>query len=415
MQAATGQTVSDHDAEFIADLIEEGSAPTVVLMNPPFASSATRSDSTIAARHVLSALKALRPGGRLVAIVPASVSPAGDAGLWRRICALALPVLRLHLPRAAFRKMGASVSTDLLILDKSGAGEGAEAAVFTCPDLETALSLLQGKCPPRPQLAAVKAKTPARSIKPVPASQSAARGRKLMLPGNSARNATATVPLQMTHLETPRVNAPVSSVYASYAPQRISIEGAQPHPSPLVESLAMGSVHPPLPKGEVLSLPEKLVTEGVLSEAQLETILMAETSFSIDLPGRFIRTDDDGLVRADDAQGAVTFRQGYFLGDGTGCGKGRQVAGTILAGWLAGRRKALWVSKSATLILSRLCESVSTSTLYSIVDLGLRKGTMLCSHRILCRLKPTENAISLFFGGPCQNCILLILPRWRCL
>ncbi|NNV96383.1 MULTISPECIES: strawberry notch-like NTP hydrolase domain-containing protein [unclassified Roseobacter] len=30
--------------------------------------------------------------------------------------------------------------------------------------------------------------------------------------------------------------------------------------------------------------------------------------------------------------GANTFRQGYFIGDGTGCGKSRQVASTTLAG-----------------------------------------------------------------------------------
>ena len=47
---------------------------------------------------------------------------------------------------------------------------------------------------------------------------------------------------------------------------------------------------------------------------------------------------------------ATTSRLGYFLGDGTGCGKGRECAGLILAGWLAGRRRAVWVSKSATLI-----------------------------------------------------------------
>ena len=44
------------------------------------------------------------------------------------------------------------------------------------------------------------------------------------------------------------------------------------------------------------------------------------------------------------------YRLGFFLGDGTGCGKGRECAGLILVNWLAGRRKAIWVSKSATLI-----------------------------------------------------------------
>ena len=352
LQVSTGQPVTDHDAEFIADLLDEGIVPDVVLMNPPFALSATRSDPTIAARHVLSAAKTLRPGGRLVAIVPPSVSAAGNAGLWRRICAQAAPVLRLTLPRSAFRKMGASVQTDLLVLDTSGAGEGAGVVSFSCPDLETALSVLQDKCPPRLDLADAPAKMPVPAPKPAPQAtvRSAGTGRRLMLPGRSSATARAARPLEVNLLSEPRVNAPVSDVYAAYAPQRIAITGAQPHPSPMVESVAMGSVHPPRPRGDVLSLPEQIITEGLLSEAQLETILMAETAFSMDLPGRFSGDDEDTLLRADDNPDALAFRQGYFLGDGTGCGKGRQVAGTILAGWLAGRRKALWVSKSAQLV-----------------------------------------------------------------
>ena len=38
------------------------------------------------------------------------------------------------------------------------------------------------------------------------------------------------------------------------------------------------------------------------------------------------------------------------MGDGTGCGKGRQVAGIILDNWLQGRRRAIWISKSDKLL-----------------------------------------------------------------
>ena len=47
---------------------------------------------------------------------------------------------------------------------------------------------------------------------------------------------------------------------------------------------------------------------------------------------------------------AVRFRRGWFLGDGTGAGKGRQVAAIILDNWLKGRRRAVWISKSDKLI-----------------------------------------------------------------
>src|SRR3546814_2390873 len=46
----------------------------------------------------------------------------------------------------------------------------------------------------------------------------------------------------------------------------------------------------------------------------------------------------------------VRFRRGFMLGDGTGAGKGRQVAGVLLDNWLKGRRRALWVSKSDALM-----------------------------------------------------------------
>lgn len=114
----------------------------------------------------------------------------------------------------------------------------------------------------------------------------------------------------------------------------------------------MASVAPPCPSASArrLGLPERVVTQGLMSDAQLETLIMAETAFESDLAGMFRLDEKSLLCRADEDAEAKAYRKGYFLGDGTGCGKGRQVAGLILAGWSAGRRKALWVSRSATLI-----------------------------------------------------------------
>ena len=39
-----------------------------------------------------------------------------------------------------------------------------------------------------------------------------------------------------------------------------------------------------------------------------------------------------------------------MLGDGTGAGKGRQVAAIMLDHWLRGRRRALWLSQSDQLV-----------------------------------------------------------------
>ncbi len=53
---------------------------------------------------------------------------------------------------------------------------------------------------------------------------------------------------------------------------------------------------------------------------------------------------------AEDDDNAFRFRRGWFLGDGTGAGKGRQVAGIILDNWLKGRRRAVWMSVSDRLL-----------------------------------------------------------------
>ncbi len=67
-------------------------------------------------------------------------------------------------------------------------------------------------------------------------------------------------------------------------------------------------------------------------------------------PGRL--TTRSTLVSAapEDAKCTVRFRQGFFIGDGTGVGKGRESAAIILDNWMQGRRKAVWISKSDKLL-----------------------------------------------------------------
>jgi hypothetical protein len=178
--------------------------------------------------------------------------------------------------------------------------------------------------------------------------------------------------------------AQISDSFASWSCGRINIEGAQGHPSDLVESMAMASVSLPAPKPADdlnIALAKRTVTEGKLSEAQLETLIMAETAFAEDLPGRFVLDEYDRLQRKDEDADAQAFRRGFFLGDGAGCGKGRQVAGLILSGWLAGRRKALWVSKSASLIedAKRDWTDLGGAT-HDVIDLSKIKATGSIPH-----------------------------------
>jgi hypothetical protein len=90
----------------------------------------------------------------------------------------------------------------------------------------------------------------------------------------------------------------------------------------------------------------------MLSDAQLESTIYAGEAHSAFLAGSWTvdATFDVVAVAPDDATNAVRFRRGWFLGDGTGAGKGRQVAGILLDNWLKGRRRAVWISKSDKLI-----------------------------------------------------------------
>jgi hypothetical protein len=113
----------------------------------------------------------------------------------------------------------------------------------------------------------------------------------------------------------------------------------------------MASVAPPKPSYRP-HLPAGTVSGGLLSDAQLESLIYAGEAHSSYIAGSWTTDETYDVVSAapDDAENAVRFRRGWMLGDGTGAGKGRQVAGIILDNWLKGRRRAIWISKSDKLI-----------------------------------------------------------------
>jgi len=331
--------VAGHDAELIDELLDPAITPSVVLMNPPYSHGIERGhDSRTGSRHLRSAWNRLASGGRLVAIMPEWFDCA------RFLAGLKGPVsLRLNAAvERAFVKHGTGITTRLLVLDKV---EGSfEPVTERTNDFRQLVDIVDA-LPDRTSLDAV----PEQSSLPVrsPFRLVIAPRRPLPTPARVTPAASAIGALTYQSLETPAPLAPQVGHYLPYRPSRIVIDGAAEHPTPLVESVAMGSIAAPMPD-VVPQLPDGLVAKGLLSAAQAETLIYAASAHARDLPGRF-EPEDKGCSLKASAEGQ-TYRQGYFLGDGTGAGKGRQVASVILDRWVRGERRHIWISKNEALL-----------------------------------------------------------------
>jgi predicted RNA methylase len=335
--------IEGHDAELIDDALPAALRPSLVLMNPPFARSSGRGeDRHAAARHLLSALARLSPSGRLVAIMPESFGESGSQRELRsRAAGKAALRLDILVAPGAFARHGTGVAVRLVVYDKiEAAGEApVRGRAGEAAELLSRLDALADRAPANPP-AGARVGSLAMFSRPVQPP------RPVRAPAAHAAPASAQ-PLAFTILDEPAPLTEQVGIYLPYRPSRISIEGAAPHPTPLVESLAMGSIAGPKP-GHVPALPPRLVEEGLLSEAQLETLVYAGSAFDRDLPGLFAAAEAGCELRP--AEAGAPYRCGYFLGDGTGAGKGRQVAGIILDQWLRGNRRHIWLSRNETLL-----------------------------------------------------------------
>ena len=283
------------DAENINDLLPHELRPDIVLMNPPFSSTAgrlSRNDNQHGAQHIESALYRLNQGGRLVAITGCGMALDRQkmTEFWKRMASRYSVRVNLSLPASTFTKFGTAWETQLIVIDKTGPTAGANWTGQVKNIRHGAATLLE--------------------------ILTLAREKKLLLPNpiapqvpspepGTTTDETVIVATSQTHeLSDPSVAVANDETESDGSVPYIStrLTGGVDHPAPLVETAAMAAVVPP-PITYRPHLDPRLVVDGALSTVQLERICYAGQRHSQRLP-----------------TGA---RAAYLLGDGTGFGKGR--------------------------------------------------------------------------------------------
>ena len=394
-----GVSVNRNNAENIADYLP-GLVPSAVLMNPPFSVSpgVERRRNDAGLRHIRSAFSMLAPGGRLVAITSHSCIPGNPAwqSAFRYLDPPARTVFSMAIDGRAYARHGTSFDTRLTVLDRLEPGEDAGDAGASLDPAATAanagelLDAVRTLVPPRTPLAQVPGSPRAKggfSLKPPPSKAGEHRTASGTRSAAKPEPHADWGPVAELEYEIPDPTGASSQAgtddtaatqslagpYETWQPATVRIEGARPHPTALVQSAAMAAVAHPRPVYRP-KLPVSVVSEGRLSDAQLESVILAGQAHERRLPAH-VRIGDawetvnrigpadsnsadpelanGGSVSTEDGEvlsSPVRFRRGWMLGDGTGCGKGRQVAAVIQDRWLRGTRRALWLSASDKLL-----------------------------------------------------------------
>lgn len=153
-------------------------------------------------------------------------------------------------------------------------------------------------------------------------------------------------------------------VFANYINSSVAV--GHDHPGDICESGLLASVSlPPLTYPHD-GLPSAVITNNLLSKLQLEGVLFACQKHQKLLP--------NGQ------------RAGFFIGDGAGVGKGRQIAGIILDNCARGRMKHVWCSISSDLRLDAERDLKDIGCYLPVID-GCKELDVSSSKALGCSVK----------------------------
>ena len=126
-----------------------------------------------------------------------------------------------------------------------------------------------------------------------------------------------------------------TDVFATYEPVHMGSQGApshgfdpppRAHPSPLVETASLRSIVASPPRFPLADSLGEVARAGLLSAAQLESVICACEAHSWRIRGAGVKAGGGGGGGEDGGDGSddrpnIRFRAGFLLGDGAGVGK----------------------------------------------------------------------------------------------
>lgn len=354
------------NGKHLNNLLEDAGSFDVVLSNPPF----TDIDD-----HIEAGMKSLADNGRLVAIVPTTYFAKKEClnkSLSYDVKAM------IVFPKAAFYKHGTTVETGLLVIDRKP-----QSSPF--PQVMYADELIDAAALAQSIDGRLNAKV--REFRTIQRPISNATGAVR----RSTRFAFLEKTSKLAYQDKPWTGETRDvGIYSAYQLSRVSFGSGREHPATLVESAAMATT--PLPPVAYQPLLPQSVLDSSISEAQLEAVLYACQSHEKMLPVwvRLSENGEDYMISKPGDEGAKQLRQGFFVADGTGVGKGTTAAAIAMENIANGRDKVVFLSLNESLIEDlrrdvvmlggRESDVVALSQFKAGADITMDRGILFCTY-----------------------------------